>query len=201
MLEQGVREGEPLGGPVDLGHHRGARRLFEGVEHGALVALRDAGQQTQIEVAADDRRHRQDLLHVVAEASHPLAHHLAHALGQPDLGQLDRAHPAPVLLADGGRLHQVPEHLGSEERVSSGLAPHCVSELDAVIGHLMASQALQLRHHTVVVEATNRDPFHRRLAPKSGQPLGQGVRRGEVAVTVGSHHQYLGPVERGDEVA
>ena len=116
-------------------------------------------------------------MRVLAQTADPLADDLAHALGQPDVREIDGGDPAPLLLADGAGLGQVAHHLLGEERVAVGLAADGVGELDAVGWHLVAGEPLEQRDDAVVVEAAEAHALDTGLASQRGQPLGQRVAR------------------------
>ena len=83
VLDEGVGEGVApgLGQLADQGHGRCG---IEDVEQVVLVGLGGPGQEIEVEVAPDDRRHRQHPPGLFAQTAHPGPDHLAHAVGQGD---------------------------------------------------------------------------------------------------------------------
>src|SRR5688572_23512947 len=68
-LEQRMAERELPGPPLHFGDDLGCRCSFQCVEHVAFVALGDASQLREVEIAPYDRRDRENLRHVLAEAT------------------------------------------------------------------------------------------------------------------------------------
>ncbi len=143
VLEERVREREPLGPARDLGHHGGRRRLFERVEDVVLVAFcRCASRPRSKSRPMTDARVRIRYASLT-EAADPLVHDLTHALRQADRREVDLRHPTPVLAADGTGLGEVAQHLGREEGVATGLTRDELRELDAVVTHLVTRDRLR----------------------------------------------------------
>ena len=105
VLDEGVGEGVAARGVGLLADQGGVGGGLQDVEELVLGHGDGPGQQVEIEVAPDDRRHRQDAPGVRAEPTDPGADHLAHAVGQRQVVEGSSGHPAPgVVLADGARL-------------------------------------------------------------------------------------------------
>ncbi len=107
----GVGEAVELAGLADQA--RRGRLLERGQD---VVVLEQGLEQSQVELAADDARHAQDLVGVVGELLQPARDHLLDALGHRD--------PAQRALLE---LRQAAQRLLDEERVALGLlgqAPH-----------------------------------------------------------------------------
>ena len=96
---QGV--GEAPTAHAGLGHEVGGGGGVEGVEDGVFIDAAHAEQQVELEVGADHRRHREDLVGVVGQPSQAAADHVAYPLGDGDLVDCEIARPAPVALEDG----------------------------------------------------------------------------------------------------
>ena len=119
-----------------------ATASLEQVEQPRLGELDHREQQIEVEVAADDRGGAQRRARVGAEALHTPPDHLAHALGQAQLGQVSHEPPAPaVLLHDRAGLRQVTQELTGEERVAGRLARDLPRERTPVLVQLVPGRA------------------------------------------------------------
>ena len=102
---EGVGEAVPAGGVGNLAHQCHGGGGVEEVEQLVLGALGHPGQQIQVELPADHRGQRQDLADGLAEAGHPGADHLAHAVGHRHRFEVGGGRPsAGVVLVDGAGL-------------------------------------------------------------------------------------------------
>ena len=75
----------------------------------------------EVELATHHGCHPKHLVDLGREARQPLAHDVAHALGQAPFLDRDGADPPTVLLHQQAPLHHVPQHLGDEEGIAIGL--------------------------------------------------------------------------------
>ena len=156
----------------------------------SLVELGDPGEHVGVEVAADDRGQRQRTVCRRAQARDPPADHLADADRQARRPQVRARDPAAVLvLVDGPRLGQVPEHLTDEERVAVGLGQQRVAQRDALLGHLVAGRRLEQGEELVVAEAAQREPLDARLPVQRRERLGERVIGADVGVAERPDHE------------
>ena len=138
--------------------------------------LRGPGQEVEIEVPTDDRRHRQHPPGVLPQSPDPRPDHHAHAVGQGHLLQRALGHPSTGgVLVDRPGLRQVAQHLGHEERVAVGLPVHGMGEAHPGGVEALTGGGLQERHHAAVVESGQFDAGDAALAMQRGQGVGEGV--------------------------
>ena len=137
---------------------------IEHVEQVVLGGLRRPGQEVEIEVPADDRRHREDPPGFLAR----VARTLAPITSRTDVGQgrgveCVLGHPPSVgVLTDRAGLDQVAQHLAHEERVAVGLSVDGVGQAHGGIVESVPGCRLQECHHSAVVEAHQVDAGDRR---------------------------------------
>ena len=156
LADERVRVGEAVD-LVGLADQAGLQRLLQRGQH---VAVDQRLQQRQVELAADDRRHAQHLVGLLAEPGQAAREHLLHAVGHRD--------PAQRALL---QLRQRPQRLLDEERVALGLVGEPAHEL-------RAGGRAHERARLVRGEPGQRDLLERRLAADAGRAARRGRRRG-----------------------
>ena len=158
-----------------LAHQGNRRRGIENVEQVVLAGLRGPGQQVEIEVPADDRRHREHPPGFLPQSPDPRPDHLAHTVGQGRTARV-RSRPPTVRWRLGRSLpsRQMTQHLAHEERVAIGLPVHGVGQADAGVVEALTGCGLQERHHPVVVEPGQLDAGHPAQAMEGRQACRSG---------------------------
>ena len=159
------------------------------VEDAFRIHLGRLGEQAGVEVAADDRRHREDAVRLVVEGTQTATDHLAHALGDADAIGRGCSHPPLVLQNDCARFHEVAQHLADEERIAFGLGVDGVSELGDLGVERLVGGGLDERSHFTFVEPAQRHPLDGLVAPQIGEHLGQRMTAVELRVSIRAHHE------------
>ena len=138
MLDQGVRKPVPVrGGTLD--EHRHAHGDVHEVQQRILVDVGQAGEQADIELAADHCRQREDAQRFGAETFDAPSHHVAHARRKADFIETVGDGPAAVVTEhDPTRLGEVSYHLAGEEGVPVGLSPQRVRQPDTGVVKVIA---------------------------------------------------------------
>ena len=164
------------GSGVELPDQRRGLGGAEDVQHLVFGGPGRPDQQLEVEVAPDDRRHREDLGRGRTEPDDPRLDDLADSIGERHLRQVLDRHPPPgVIPVDGTRLGQVAQYLGDEERVAVGLAVDGVGQTDLVGLERLAGGGLHEVDHTTVVQPGQLDAGHAALAAEGAQGLDQRV--------------------------
>ncbi len=134
VLDERMGEREAPRALGALPQQRRRNRLVQQVEQARLGQLEDRVQQLEVEIATDHRGGAERHAGVCAQTVDAPAGHLAHALGQTQLGQVADQAPAPVLLLhDRPGLGQVTKQLDREERVARGLTGYLRGERAPVL--------------------------------------------------------------------
>ena len=202
VLDEGVGEVEPSRAIRQLPHEGHRRRGIEHVEDVIFGAVGRDSQEVEIEVPADDGRHREDPPCFLAEAEHPGPDHFAHRVGQGRGVERVLGHPPSFgVLTDSARLDQVAKHLAHEERVAVGLPVDGVGQAHGGIVESVPSSGLHQGHHPGVVQADEVDPGDPVQAVEGSQRVHQGIGGGELAVPVGAEDQYPHGRVRGCQMA
>ena len=124
------------GGTLD--EHRRAHGGVHEVQQRILVDVGQAGEQADVELAADHCRQREDAQRFGAEAFHAPPHHVADARRKADVIEIVGDGPAAVVAEhDPTRLAEMSYHLAGEERVPVGLSPQGVRQPDTRVVEVM----------------------------------------------------------------
>ncbi len=182
VLDQPVGEPIPVRGAA-LDEHRGVDRRVEEVQQRVHADVGEAGEEVDVELAADHRGEAQDAQGFVAEAFDASADDVADTGREAELFELAGEGPAAVVaLDDPAGLAEVAEQLGGEERVPVGLAPHRVGEADPVVVEVVTRRGGEQLDELVVFEAAERDAGDVGFAVHVGQQLRERIAAGEVGV-------------------
>ena len=92
--------GELVGTRRRLADQRRRRGCVEGIEHRVFPEVRHGYEHVDVECRPDDRRQSEHGVGRLAQATETPADHLAHPLGDTELGDLEVGGPHAVALDD-----------------------------------------------------------------------------------------------------
>ena len=190
VLDEGVREREPIARRPNLSDQPRLHRALEQFERGVGVEVGGAGHNVEIEIAAHDGGRGEDTVHRIAETPNSITNDLADALWESDLLEIHCRDPPSVLaLRDRSTLREMAEHLADEERVAAGLLTKCMREAKAVGVHRVAGDGLHHRDDIGVGEARERDTVDTGLASQRRQRRSERILGADVGLAVRANEQ------------
>jgi hypothetical protein len=192
VVQRGPHQGvaEAVTGSRHLDEQAGAGRLIEGGEEFVLPDTSGPLDDGGVELQPDDGRDGQELIGRLGEKRQSPADDVSYSFGNAEFAEIGAQHPAAVLLLDGTRFREVPQHLGDEERVAFRLAPHHPGQLLRLLAiETVAGGGLDEGGHCDGVEARDRQPLDLAVAPQLGEEVAQRMAPADLAVAVGADNE------------
>ena len=115
---------------------------------------------------------------------------LSHAVGQHHLGHFSCRRPtATIVLVDGARLHETPQHLSDEERVAFSLEAERMGEIRRGLLEALPGCSLHECEHPGVIEALQLDPADIWFALQGTEEIAERVGMRELGVSKRPEHE------------